>query len=85
MANLGSEVNRALTEYQHSDFETICGSIVRAQAMISKISEFSDVKGRTGELEILKLIMNGLYKNKFEVGADDFLDYFNPFALRLMM
>jgi len=84
MANLGSEVSRALLEYQKKDFEKMRNSIIRAKDIIAKIEEFPEMKGRTGELEILKQIIDDLNQKKFELDKDQLLDYFSPFATRLM-
>ncbi len=84
MANLGSEVSRAVLEYQKEDFTNMHNSILRAQDIMKKIEEFPEMKGRTGELEILKLIIEDLDQKKFEMNKDHLLDYFSPFAMRLM-
>jgi len=84
MANLGSEVSRALLEYQKEDYEKMQNSITRAKDIILKIEEFPEMKGRTGELEILKLIIDDLNQKKFDLDKDQLLDYFSPFAIRLM-
>ncbi|KKS95966.1 hypothetical protein A3B05_03155 [Candidatus Giovannonibacteria bacterium RIFCSPLOWO2_01_FULL_43_160] len=84
MANLGSEVSRALLEYEKEDFEKMRNSIMRAKNIIVKIEECPEMKGRTGELEILKSIIEDLNQKKFELNKDQFLDYFSPFAIRLM-
>jgi len=84
MANLGSEISRVLLEYQKEDFEKMYGSIIRARGIIQKIEEFPEMKGRTGELEILKSIINDLGQKKFEINKEQLLDYFSPFATRLM-
>lgn len=84
MANLGSEVSRALLEYQKEDFEKMRNSIIRAKDIIAKIEEFPEMKGRTGELEILKLIIDNLNQKKFELDKDQLLNYFSPFAMRLL-
>jgi 5-bromo-4-chloroindolyl phosphate hydrolysis protein len=85
MANLGSEVARALLEYEKEDFETMRNSIVRAEDIIKKIEALTEMKGRTGELEILKSIIEDLNRKKFELNKDQLLDYFSPFATRLMI
>lgn len=84
MANLGSEVSRALLEYEKKDFETMRGSIARAQEMITRIEAFPEMKGRAKELEILRLIIEDLNQKKFELNKNQLLDYFSPFAARLM-
>jgi len=85
MANLGSEVSRALLEYEKEDFERMRNSIIRAKDIIKKIEEFPEMKGRTGELEILKSIIEDLNHKKFELDKNQFLNYFSPFAMRLMI
>jgi len=84
MANLGSEMSRALLEYQEKDFEKMRNSIIRAKNIIAKIKEFPEMKHRTGELEILESIIEDLNQKKFELDKNQFLDYFSPFATRLM-
>ena len=84
MANLGSEISRALLEYQKEEFEKMRDSIIRARGIIKKIEEFPEMKGRTGELEILKSITEDLNKKKLEIDKDQLIDYFIPFATRLM-
>lgn len=84
MANLGSEVSRALLEYEQKDFQKMGNSILRAKGIIAKIEEFPEMKGRTTELEILKSIIEDLNRKKFELNKDQLLNYFSPFAFRLM-
>ncbi len=84
MANLGSEMSRALLEYEKKDFEKMKNSILRAKNIIKKIKEFPEMKGRTGEVEILKLIIEDLNQKKFELNKDHLLGYFSPFAIRLL-
>lgn len=84
MANLGSEVSRAVLEYQKEDFVSMHNSIIRAKDIIGKIKEFPEMKGRTSELEILESIIEDLDQRKLEVDQDQLLDYFSPFAARLM-
>jgi hypothetical protein len=84
MANLGSEVSRAILEYEKQDFEKMYNSIIRSKGIIEKIEEFPEMKGRTGEIEILKLIIEDLNNKKFELKKDQLLNYFTPFAIKLM-
>ncbi len=84
MANLGSEISRAVLEYQNKEHEKMHDSIVRAKDMIQKIEQFPEMKGRTGELEILKSIIENLDNNNLEVDKDQLMNYFTPFAMRLM-
>lgn len=84
MANLGSEVSRALSEYEKNDFERMRSSIIRAKDIIAKIEEFPEMQGRTQEVEILKSIINDLNNKKFELNKDQLLDYFSPFATRAL-
>lgn len=84
MANLGSEVSRILLEYEKKDFERMRHSILRAKNIIGKIEQFPEMKGRTGELEILKLIIDDLNQKKLEINKKHLADYFTPFATRLM-
>jgi len=84
MANLGSEVSRALLEYQKKDFENMRNSIFRAKSIIKKIEEFPEMQGRTGELEILESIIDDLNLKKLEVDKDQLMNYFTPFAMRLV-
>lgn len=84
MSNLGSEIARALLEYQNEDFDKMKNSIIRAKEIISKVEEFPEMQGRTGEIEILKSIIEDLNHKKFEQNKDQLLNYFSPFATRLM-
>lgn len=84
MANLGSEISRALLEYQAKDFIKMRDSIIRANNIIKKIEKFPEMKGRTGELKILKSIIKDLNRKKFELDKDQLLNYFSPFAMKLM-
>jgi hypothetical protein len=84
MANLGSEVSHALSEYQKKDFKKMHDSILRAKNIIGKIEKFPEMKGRTMELEILKSIIEDLNKKKLEVDKNQLINYFTPFAMRLM-
>ena len=84
MANLGSEISRALLEYEKKDFQKMRGSTLRAENIIEKIKEFPEMNGRTGELEILQSIIDDLNKKKFELDKNQLLEFFYPFALRSM-
>jgi len=84
MANLGSEISRALLEFQKKDFEKMRNSVIRSKNIIEKIEEFPEMKGRTGELKILKSIIEDLSQKKFELDQDQLINYFTPFAMRLM-
>lgn len=84
MANLGSEISRALLEYEKNDFEKMRGSTLRAENIIEKIKEFPEMNGRTGELDILQSVVENLNQKKFELNKNQLLDYFSPFVARLM-
>lgn len=84
MANLGSEVYQILLEYQKKDFAKMRNSIIRAKNIIEKIEEFPEMKGRTGELEILKSIIEDLNEKNFEMNKEQLINYFIPFATRLI-
>ena len=84
MANLGSEISRALLEYQKKDFEKMRNSIIRAKGIMRKIEEFPEMKGRTGELEILRSVIEDLNQKKLEVNKEHLINYFTPFATRLL-
>ena len=84
MANLGSEVSRALLGYQKKDFKSMRAATARAKDIITKVEKFSEMKGRTGELEILKSIIDALNAKKLEVDENQLMNYFTPFASRLM-
>jgi hypothetical protein len=84
MANLGCEISRALSEYQKKEYDKMQNSIFRAEEIIAKIESFKEMKGRTGELEILKSIIEKLSQKKFELDKEQLLDYFSPFATKLM-
>ena len=84
MANLGSEISRALLEYQGKEFEKMHDSLGRAKNIIKKIKEFEEMKNRTGELEIIKSIIEDLNQKNLHVDKDQLIDYFTPFAMRLM-
>ena len=73
MANLGSEISHALLEYEKKDFQKMRDSIFRAENIIKKIKEFPEMKGRTGELEILKSIIKNLSQKKFELDTNQLL------------
>lgn len=83
MANLGSEISSALLFYQRGDFEKMRDSIVRSKNIIKKVEEFPEMKGRTGELEILRSIIEDLNQKKLEINSDHLVGYFTPFAMRL--
>lgn len=84
MANLGSEFYRILLEYKNKDFEKMHGSILRAKNIIEKIKKFPEIKGRTGELDILKSIIDDLDQKKLKINNEHLINYFTPFAMRFM-
>src|SRR3989344_1841170 len=65
-------------------FEKMRNSIFRAKSIIKKIEEFPEMQGRTGELEILESIIDDLNLKKLEVDKDQLMNYFTPFAMRLV-
>ncbi len=84
MANLGSEISRALLEYQGKEFQKMSRSIDRAKNIIKKVEAFPEMKNRTGELEIITLIIESLSQKNLQVDKDQLIGYFTPFAMRLM-
>ena len=82
MANLGSEVSRAILEYQEKDYKQMRNSIIREKNIMAKIEEFPKRKGCKAELKILKSIIGDLNKKKLEVNKKHLMDYFTPFATR---
>ena len=84
MANLGSEISRALLEYQREDFGKMRHSIIRARGIMGKIEEFPEMEGRTGELEILRSIVEDLNQKKLGVNKEHVMNYFIPFAARFL-
>ena len=52
-------MSRIISEYEKR-FSKMQNSILRAENIIKKIKEFPEMKGRTGELEILKSIIEDL-------------------------
>lgn len=84
MANLGSEVSRIFLEYEKKDFEKMRHSISRAESILKKIEKFPEMKGRTGELDILRSIIDNLNQKKLEINKEHLINYFTPFAARLM-
>ena len=59
-------------------------TILRAENIIQKIEEFPEMKGRTGELEILKSIIENMNQKNLEINKNHLINYFTPFATRLM-
>ena len=53
MANLGSEVSRALLEYEKKDYEKMRNSITRAKDIMTKIEEF-ELKIKPKNIWIIK-------------------------------
>ena len=84
MANLGSEVTRALLEYERKEYDKMERSLSRAEEIIQRLEQFPEMQGRTGELEILRSIIEDLNQKKLEVNKNHLINYFTPFALRLM-
>lgn len=81
MANLGSEVSRAISAYNKRDDTTLNASISRARSIMQKLEEFPELKGRTREIEILN---NILEEKAFDENSGNLENYFVPFAMRLM-
>ena len=52
--------------------------------IMEKIEEFPEMKGRTGELDILRSIVEDLNQKKLEIDKEHLMNYFTPFAMRLM-
>lgn len=86
MANLGSEVSQIFSYVNKGQPELAKSPAMRAQKIIDEMLTLTDVKGREGELEIIKEIMEDVLKRtgKYNLKQSDLDEYFLPFAVRLM-
>lgn len=86
MANLGSEMSQIFSYAEKSDLKLAESAASRALRIISELISHPEMKQRTGEIEILKdIIEDVLAKNhQFKVSKAEMEEYFMPFALRLM-
>jgi hypothetical protein len=84
MANLGSEFHRILRSEELGDKKEIESACGRALSIIDKLLSLPEVKGREGEVEILREIIQDKksFGRKFSIPAKQIISYFMPFALR---
>ena len=86
MANLGSEVSQIFSYAEKGELKLAESARLRADRIIKELLAHPEMKGRTGEIEILKSVIEDLFarERQFAVNKTEIEEYFMPFALRLM-
>ncbi len=84
MANLGSEMSQFFSYAESGEWNMAQHAAERAEKIIARLLEHRDLKGRTGEVEILKEIIHDTIsrERRFVVKKSEIEDYFLPLALR---
>ena len=86
MANLGSEVSRMISAREKGQWEFVEKSYGRALKILNHINEFSEMKPRHAEIEILAEVLKEFSDKESHpaVRRADLESYFMPFATRVM-
>ncbi|MDO8664961.1 MAG: hypothetical protein Q7K44_05485 [Candidatus Liptonbacteria bacterium] len=86
MANLGSDMSQLFSYVDKGELKLLESAALRARKIIDELLIHPDMEGRTGEIEILKDIIEDIFaeKRRFAVKKTEIEEYFMPFALRLM-
>lgn len=86
MANLGSEMSQIFSYMEKGELKMAQSARSRANIIITELLAHSDMKGRTGEVEILSEIIEDVFASnrRYKVKKSEIEEYFMPFALRLM-
>jgi len=86
MANLGSDVSQLFSYLEKREVSLAASAAGRARKIIAELLTHTDLKGRTGEIEILQTVINDALSPKrfLAVSKDELEDYFMPFALRAL-
>ncbi len=86
MANLGSEVQRIFRWKKLGDEKETKSAVERALKIIETLLSLPEVKGREGEVFILKDIISdyALPERKFKISENHLTSYFMPFALNVI-
>lgn len=86
MANLGSDVSQIFMHLEKGEGLLATSAAGRARNIIVELLAHPDLKGRTGEIEVLQTIINdALAPRRFlDVNRDELEEYFMPFALRVL-
>lgn len=86
MANLGSEVSQIFSHAEKGDWKMAELSASRAVKIIDELLKHSEMRGRTGEIDILKEVIEDAFsqRRRFKVKKSEIDEYFMPFALRFM-
>ncbi|MBI2047586.1 MAG: hypothetical protein HYT27_00445 [Parcubacteria group bacterium] len=84
MANLGSEMSQLFSYTESGEWDMAQRAAERAEKIIAQLFEHRDLKGRTGEIEILREIIHDIisHERRFIVKKSEIEDYFLPLALR---
>lgn len=85
-ANLGSEVSQIFSHVEKGEFKMAESSATRAVKIIDELLKHSEMRGRTGEIEILKEVIKDAFsqRRRFKVKKSEIDEYFMPFALRFL-
>jgi len=86
MANLGSDMSQLFSHIDNGELEKAKSPRERANRIIDELLNHPELKGRSGEVEILKKIIQDVFSEKRElkVEKEEIEDYFMPFALRAL-
>lgn len=85
LANLGSEVNRIFTLKENGMLKEAEGAYVRSLGIIEKLLNHSELKGRTGEIKMLKdYLEQSMISDRAQFLKKEWQRYFSPYANRLL-
>ncbi|OGG73092.1 hypothetical protein A3A38_00440 [Candidatus Kaiserbacteria bacterium RIFCSPLOWO2_01_FULL_53_17] len=84
MANLGSEVSRALQFRDAHDCLRSQQSAARAQNIADQLTALPEMQSRISELQVLHDVISDIpnAQPRYHITSDDLNGYFMPFALR---
>lgn len=85
MANLGSDVSQLFSHIEKGETRLAASAVKRARKIIEELLAHDKLMGRTGEVEILRDIINDAFSGKrlLDVSRDELEEYFLPFCTRI--
>lgn len=86
MANLGSEMSQLFSYTEKGELKMAESASARANRIIAELLLHPDMRGRGGEIEVLREVIKDVLMEKrhFSVSKGEIEEYFMPFAPRLM-
>ena len=86
MANLGSDISQVFMHLERKEELQAASVAGRVRRTIAELMVHSDLTGRTGEIEILRTVIDDALSEKrhLDVSRKELEDYFMPFSIRVL-